>query len=180
MVAGPSGDYVSSLKAPGKKYVCREQEWWSKSSDELSVLGLPHCCCEWHCWARVEQPQSRVVTYMYLHFSCQISYWAWITFQWFCLLKEIKGLHFFTRARCPLTLVLLLQIPVWFIQQAVPLNVLRMKSLKIQVVPSKKILLPYSSLYTQEINRTQFWEENQCYNHLPSLVKKAAPFSSAG
>lgn len=95
MVAGLSGDYFSRLTASGEKSLCREQEWWGKGSDELSVLGVPHCCCGWHCWARVEQLQCRVVPYMYLHFSCQISYWARITFQWFVLLKEIKGPHFF-------------------------------------------------------------------------------------
>lgn len=66
-----------------------------QSSDELSVLGVPHCCCGWHCWARAEQPQRRVVPYMYLYFSCHIYYWGLITFQWFGLLKKIKGPHFF-------------------------------------------------------------------------------------
>lgn len=52
------------------------------------------------------------------------------------------------------------------------------KDIEIRGVPSKKTLLPCSSVYTQKINGTQIWEENQCYNHLASLVKKAAPFSA--
>lgn len=85
---------------------------------------------------------------------------------------------FFPRAGWVLTLILLLQIPVWFIWQAALLNVPRTEKLEIQEVPSKKILLLCSLVYSQEINGTHFWEENQCYSHLPSLVKKAALFSA--
>lgn len=40
-VAGLPGDYFGNLKASGKEYLCREQEWWGKGSDELSPGG-PH------------------------------------------------------------------------------------------------------------------------------------------